>query len=386
MIPYSRQHITSSDVKSVTGVLKSDLITQGKIVPEFENLLCKTVGAKFATAVNSATSALHIACLSLGLKKGDYLWTSTNTFVASANCGLYCGAKIDLIDINEKNFNLSIEYLENKLIIARKKNKLPKIIVSVHFSGNPNDQERLFILSKKYKFKIIEDASHSLGASRFSEKVGNCKWSDITIFSFHPVKIITSGEGGAALTNSKKLNGLLKRYREHGIERNQNLMKYKNKEPWYFEQNKLGFNYRMTDIHAALGLSQLKRLKVIVKKRNMIANMYFKKLKHPDIRMIEIDKNNVSSFHLFPILVPPKLHLKVFNYLRKNGINVGLHYIPIYRHPYFEKSYKRSNFPNSEYYYSSVISIPIYYQLKIKEVDLVCHTLIKALKTFSKYK
>lgn len=387
MIPYSRQDITNADIASVIKVLKSDMITQGLIVPKFENALAKKVDSKYMTVVNSATSALHISCLALGLKKNDFLWTSANSFVASANCGIYCGAKVDLIDINNDDWNICIQNLEKKLKKASNDNKLPKIIVTVHFSGQPTFQEKIFNLSKKYKFKIIEDASHSLGASRNNEKVGSCKWSDITIFSFHPVKIITSGEGGAISSNSLKIDNAVKSLRNHGIIRDHKMMKNKIDGPWYFEQTKLGLNYRMTDIHAALGLSQLRRLDKIIKKRNQIANLYNRELKNTSIKCIKINSGNISSYHLFPIMIPEankgERHVKIFNYLREKEINVGLHYIPIYRHPYYDKfKFKKNDFKNTEKYYSSAMSLPIYYKLTNKNVIKICNEIKKALSIF----
>ena len=387
MIPYSRQDITKEDITAVVKVLKSNLITQGSSVPEFENAVAKKVNVKYATAVNSATSALHIACLALGIGPGDYVWTSANSFVASANCALYCGARIDLVDINPIDWNMSIFDLSKKLKIAQKNKKLPKAIVSVHFTGQPVEQEKIYKLSKKYGFKIIEDASHSLGAYRKKEPVGNCKWSDITVFSFHPVKIITTGEGGIAVTKSKLLDKKLKSLRTHGIVRESNELLNKSDGPWYFEQQSLGFNYRMTDIHAALGISQLKRLDKIIKKRNSIANIYNKKLLDLNIQKVLVDTNNISSYHLYPIVIKQgkdnSRHLKVFNYLKENGINVGLHYIPIYRHPYYKRfNFNLKEFPNTEKYYKSAISLPIFYKLTNNQINKICKLLKEAMTIF----
>ena len=359
-------------------------MTQGRVVPRFESAISKITNAKFATAVNSATSALHISCLALGLRENDYLWTSANSFVASANCGVYCGAKIDLIDINNDDWNISIKTLENKLKLAKKNNTLPKILVTVHFSGQPTFQEKIYQLSKKYKFRIIEDASHSLGASRNEVNVGSCKWSDVTVFSFHPVKIITSGEGGAITTNSEKIDAKLKSLRNHGIIRDKNLLINKKSGPWYFEQISLGLNYRMTDIHAALGLSQIKRLKSIIKCRNKIANIYNELFFDLPISPVKINEGNISSYHLYPIVLNNennvKNHKKIFEYLRSNKINVGLHYIPIYRHPFYKKyKFQISKFKNTEKYYSSAMSIPIFVQITEKEINHVYHTLKKSL-------
>lgn len=387
MIPYSRQDITKEDITAVVKVLKSNLITQGSSVPKFESAIAKKVNVKYATAVNSATSALHIACLALGVGSGDYVWTSANSFVASANCALYCGARIDLVDINPVDWNMSIFDLSKKLKIAQKNKKLPKVIVSVHFTGQPVEQEKLYKLSKKYGFKIIEDASHSLGAYRKKEPVGNCKWSDITVFSFHPVKIITTGEGGIAVTKSKLLDKKLKSLRTHGIVRESNELLNKSDGPWYFEQQSLGFNYRMTDIHAALGISQLKRLDKIIKKRNSIANIYNKKLLDLDIQKVLVDTNNISSYHLYPIVIKQdksnSRHLRVFNYLQENGINVGLHYIPIYRHPYYKRfKFNLKEFPNTEKYYKSAISLPIFYKLTNNQINKICKLLKEAMTIF----
>ena len=278
MIPYSRQQIDNKDIKSINKVLKSKFITQGSQINIFEKKICIKVDSKYGVAVNSATSALHISCLALGLKKKEYLWTVPNTFIASANCGLYCGARIDFVDIDEDTFNISIEKLKKKLILAKKNKKIPKIIVAVDFGGNPYDHKTLYELSKKYKFKIITDASHSLGSRYKNYKVGNCKWSDITVFSFHPVKPITTAEGGIAVTNNKILYDKLKILRNHGISRDVKKYKKKINHKWYYEQIDLGFNYRMNELQAALGISQLKKLDSFNLKRNKIAKIYKKKI------------------------------------------------------------------------------------------------------------
>ena len=293
MIPYSRQSIQKKDINSVIQVLKSNFLTQGPKVEQFEKSIRKITKAKYSVAVNSATSALHLACISLGLKKNEYLWTVPNTFVASANCALHCGAKVDFVDIDSNTLNISLEKLEIKLKNTIKK-KLPKILVTVHFAGLPTMQDEIFKLSKKYKFKIIEDASHSIGAKYKSEPVGSCKWSDITIFSFHPVKIITTGEGGMLLTNKKYVAEKSRILRTHGI------IKSKNND-WYYEQRYLGYNYRMSDIHASLGISQVRRLKKFISKRNEIAALYKRELSNLPLDFQQIDKNAISSYHLFVI-------------------------------------------------------------------------------------
>ncbi len=376
-IPYGKQLIDQKDIKSVIKVLKSDLITQGPQVPIFEKKICNYVSSKYAVAVNSATSALHIACLALDLKENDTLWTVPNTFVASSNCGLYCGSKIDFVDIDPNTWNISITKLEEKLKISKKNNSLPKILVSVHFAGQPTHQEKIKKLSNKYGFFIIEDASHSLGASRKSIKVGSCKWSDITVFSFHPVKMITTGEGGMALTNNKKLYSKLKMFREHGITRDQELISKKRGGAFYkslgrspqFEQQLLGYNYRMTDINAALGISQLDKITKFVKERNRIAKYYFKNIDNKYVSLQRIDKENYSSFHLFIIRLEldkmKKNYLEIFNSFRKMGIGVNLHYLPIHLHPYYQKiGFKSGDFPISEKYSKEAMTLPLFVDLK----------------------
>ncbi len=369
MIPYSRQLISQNDIKNVTKVLNSKLITQGKKVEEFENKLSKYCNAKFAVTANSATSALHIGCISLGLKKNDYLWTVPNTFVASSNCALYCGAKVDFVDIDPSTNNISLIELKKKLNLAKIKKKLPKVIVVVHFGGHPCNLKEIKNLSKKYKFKIIEDASHALGAKYKKEKIGSCKYSDITVFSFHPVKSITTAEGGAALTNNKKLYEEMSMLRTHGITKDKTKFKYKNKnEPWYFEQQILGFNYRMNEIEAALGISQLKSLDLFIKKRNKIAKIYDKHLSNLPITTPIKQIETVSSYHLYTIRIRKGDRKKIFNSLRRNKIGVNVHYIPVVLHPFYMKlGFNLKKFPNSQSFYEDSISIPIYPNLKFKD-------------------
>ena len=368
ILPYSRQSINSIDILKVNEVLKSDYLTTGPNVRLFEKAINTYCNSKFSIAATSATAALHIACMSLNLKKDDIVWTSAISFVASANCALYCEAKVDFIDIDLDTFNLSISHLEKKLKLAKKINKLPKILIPVHLGGQSCDMYKIYKLSKKYRFKIIEDASHAIGGTFNKSKVGSCKYSDITVFSFHPVKIITSGEGGVATTNSKLLAKKMKMYREHGIERDENLFFGKKHGPWHYQQKLLGFNYRMSDIHASLGLNQLKRISKFVKKRNQISNTYKKELKELPIDFQTNKSKNLSTFHLFIILVSKKLHLKFFNYLRENKIFINLHYIPIFLHPYHKK--KKINlleYKQSMDYYKRALSLPVYYDLSQKE-------------------
>jgi UDP-4-amino-4,6-dideoxy-N-acetyl-beta-L-altrosamine transaminase len=370
-IPYSRQEISKEDIASVVRVLKSKYITQGPEVKIFEEKIAQYLKVKYTVAVNSATSALHIACLSLGLKKNDIVWTTPNTFVASSNCALMCGAKIDFIDIDSHSLNICLKNLEKKLIYAKKINKLPKILIIVHYAGNPCDLKSINFLKKKYKFKIIEDASHALGAIYNKKKIGYGKFTDIAVFSFHPVKMITTGEGGIAVTKKLSYYELLKVYRDHGIKRGIN-----KKKKWMFDQKFLGFNYRLTDIQSALGTSQLKRLDSWVVKRNKIALRYKKKLSGLPINFQKIEKKNISSFHLFVIIVDPNRtkvsRNEIFNKLIKNKIMVNIHYIPIYRHSYYANmGFDKRKFPNCEFFFKNTISIPIFPSLKNIDQDRI---------------
>ena len=381
IIPYSRQYIDKSDLDSVQKVLNSDFLTTGPIIKKFEKSLSKYCNAKFSIATNSATSALHIACMAIGLKKNDYVWTSPISFVASANCALYCGSKVDFVDIDLSTFNISITKLREKLIKAKNVGKLPKVIIPVHLAGQACEMSELKILSKKYKFKIIEDASHAIGGKYKNSKIGSCKYSDITVFSFHPVKIITSAEGGAALTNNKKFADRMRQLREHGIEKNKNRFVGRYHGPWFYQQKSLGYNYRLSDIHSALGLNQLKKVDEFVKKRNLIFNYYKKKLKNLPIYFQEEKKYILSSKHLVIVLVPKKDHLNLFRFLRKKNIFVNLHYIPIYLHPYYKKQkFKTSSFKNSNLYYSRALSLPVYFKLSKKNQDYVINLVIKFFK------
>jgi len=380
MIPYGRQDIQKEDIDAVIDVLKSDFLTQGPIVPRFESGLANIGKCKYATVVNSATSALHIACLALGVSEGDYVWTVPNSFVASANCALYCGANVDFVDIDLKTNNMSIEKLEEKLISAKKAQKLPKVVIPVHLAGEPCDMAAIKKLSLEYNFKIIEDASHAIGGIYQGNPIGSCEYSDITVFSFHPVKIVTSGEGGAVLTNSTQLDQKLKLLRSHGITRDQKFMCNINEAGWYYEQIALGFNYRMTDIHAALGLSQLSRLEEYINKRHDIANIYDAQFEHTRIQKPYRNPNNKSALHLYVIQVDPQKHNYVFHSLRKENIGVNLHYIPIHTQPYYQNlGFSWGDFPNSEAYYKKAISLPIYPKLSKDELNSV----IDAVKMYN---
>ncbi len=385
MIPYSRQDITDDDIAEVEKVLRSDFLTQGPTVPKFEQIVSSYCGASHGIAVNSATSALHIACLALDLGYDDWLWTSPNSFVASANCGLYCGAQIDFVDIDLKTYNICILELEKKLAIASKKNKIPKILVTVHFAGQSCDMKRIHELSQEYGFLIIEDASHALGGKYLEKFIGCCQYSDITVFSFHPVKLVTTAEGGLATTNSKKLYDKMNLYRTHGVTRDGVLMNSKNNQPWYYEQIALGLNYRMNDIQAALGISQMKRLNTFVKKRHAIQERYDILLNNLPITKPYQNKDCFSALHLYPIQIElekvNKSREQIFNELREKGIGVNVHYIPIHTHPYYKQlGFQKGDFPNSEFYYSRAISIPLFYNLTIEQQDEVCEKLKRIIQ------
>jgi UDP-4-amino-4,6-dideoxy-N-acetyl-beta-L-altrosamine transaminase len=384
MIPYGRQSINQDDIDSVVDVLKSDYLTQGPVVPAFEQAMADYCHADYAIAVCNATAALHLACLALNVGSGDIVWTVPNTFVASANCALYCGAKIDFVDIDPQTYNLSIKSLKDKLQKAEQTGELPKVIIPVHFSGQSCEMKEIKKLSNTYGFSIIEDASHAIGGEYLGKKIGSCLYSDITIFSFHPVKIMTTGEGGLALTNNSELAKKIELLRSVGITRNTDLMTENSHGSWYYQQLELGYNYRMTDIQAALGLSQLKRLDEFIQRRREIAGFYFCHLPEEVLQCPWQHPDSLSSWHLYVIrlkLNNIKLSQKqVFDTLRSAGVGVNIHYIPVHTQPFYQKlGFKTGDFPQSECYYQEAITLPIFFDMKEKEVEYVVNILKEIL-------
>jgi UDP-4-amino-4,6-dideoxy-N-acetyl-beta-L-altrosamine transaminase len=385
MIPYGRQDITQTDIDAVVEILRSDWLTQGPMVPRFEQAVANYCGAQHAVAANSATSALHIACLALGLGPGDWLWTSPATFVASANCALYCGAQVDFVDIDPRTYNLSIECLAEKLAYAEKAGRLPKVVVPVHMCGQPCEMAGIHTLSEQYGFKIVEDASHAIGGRYRNDPIGNCRYSDITVFSFHPVKIITTGEGGMALTNDGELADLMQRYRSHGITSSRDQMQPRpDDEIWNYQQVRLGFNYRMTDIAAALGLSQLKRVDEFVTQRHRIAARYDEAFASLPLATPWQHPDTWSSYHLYPIRIRQgkcgKTQRQVYDAFLDATIWVNIHYIPVYRQPYYEAmGFKAGYCPEAELYHKETISLPMFPMLTEADQETVIDTLKKTL-------
>lgn len=376
MIPYGRQSISEEDINLVKSVLESDFLTQGPVVPKFEESIASITNAKYCLAANSATSCLHLGCLALGIRKGDIVWTSPISFVASSNAALYCGAIVDFVDIDEQTFNMCPRALEQKLKEAETLGSLPKLVIAVHMCGNPADMKAIKQLSIKYGFKIMEDASHAIGSSIDSFKTGSCKYSDLCVFSFHPVKIITTGEGGVITTNNKVLAERIQLFRSHGITRDPSNLIKKDEGPWFYEQHHLGYNYRLTDIQAALGLSQLKQLKNFVEKRNSFAELYTESFAGLPIYLQEIPKKNYSSYHLFVIVLDPALtskqRINLFEHLRNDKISPNVHYIPIHLQPYYiSQGFKKGDFPKSEKYYSNAITIPLFPSMTTQMFDQV---------------
>lgn len=385
MIPYGKQDINQQDIDSVVAVLKSDFLTQGSQVPLFEKTIADYCGVNYSVAVNSATSALHIACLALELGEGDWLWTTPNTFVASANCALYCNANVDFVDIDPKTYNLCVVALENKLIEAKVENKLPKVLVPVHFAGQSCDMKRIHELSQQFDFKVIEDASHAIGGQYLGQPVGSCQYSDITVFSFHPVKIITTAEGGLATTNSADLAEKMNLFRSHGITRDPKLMTYEAEGAWSYQQIELGFNYRMTELQAALGVSQMQRLDAFVSSRHKLQARYHELLKDLPILCPYQYPDSYSALHLYPIQIEleniNKSRSQVFDGLRAKGLGVNVHYIPVHTQPYYQGiGFSQGDFPQAEFYYSRVISIPLFHGMNIDQQDQVVAILRQVLQ------
>ena len=374
MIPYARQSIDDDDVASVVEVLRSDWLTQGPAIERFEHALTQYCGAAHAVVMSSATAALHAACAALDLGPSDTLWTSANSFVASANCALYCGASVDFVDIDPRTYNMSVEDLERKLVAAQSSGTLPKIVLPVHFAGQPADMEAIAALARRYGFKIIEDASHAIGAADGAARVGACRYADVTVFSFHPVKIITTGEGGAALTNDVRIAQRLALFRSHGITRDPSLMEGTTDGPWAYEQIGLGYNYRMTDIQAALGHTQLARIDAFIERRRGIAALYDRLLADMPIGRPWRDPRMASAFHLYPVRVPERR--RVFEALQAEGIRVNVHYMPIYLQPYYRhRGFAAGYCPQAERYYSEAISLPMYVELRDEQVERVALSL-----------
>ncbi len=386
MIPYGRQDITQADIDAVTTVLQSNWLTQGPVVPQFEQTVADYCSARHAVAVNSATSALHIACLALGLGPGDCLWTTPITFVASANCGLYCGAKVDFVDIDPRTYNLCPKALERKLEKAQREDRLPKVLVPVHLCGQPCDMQAIHALSQHYGFKVIEDASHAIGGKYQGDPIGNCHYSDITVFSFHPVKIITTAEGGMALTNNAELANKMALLRSHGITREPAQMTHEADGPWYYQQIDLGFNYRMTELQAALGVSQMERLDLYVVRRHQLARRFDDLLASLPITTPWQHPDGYSGLHLYVIRLQrdkiERSHRQVFESLRGLGVGVNLHYIPVHTQPYYQRmGFKKGDFPLAENYYCEAISLPMYPAMSEQQQDEVIAAVRKAVES-----
>lgn len=382
MIYYGKQSIDEEDINSVIDVLKSDFLTQGPVIEKFEKAVAKYCGAKYAVAVTNATSALHIACLAAGLGKGDMLWTSPITFTASANCGIYCGADVDFVDIDDNSYDMSVTALKEKLEKSKIK---PKVVIPVHLAGQSCEMQEIYDLSKQYGFTVIEDASHAIGADYKDTKVGCCKYSDMTVFSFHPVKIITTGEGGMVLTNSEELYKKLTLYRSHCITRDENLMTKEADGPWYYQQIGLGFNYRMTELQAALGLSQLAKVDKFVARRRQLAERYNELLKDLPLKLPYQNTDTDSSWHLYIVRVDfnkvKKTKKQIFAEMKAKGVCLNLHYIPVHTQPYYQNlGFKHGDFPVSEKYYEEAFTLPLYYSLTDEQQDCVVNALKEVLK------
>ena len=381
MIPYARQSIDQADIAAVLAVLQSDWLTQGPAVPRFEAAVADYCGAPYASAVGNGTMALHLACVALGVGPGDLVWTSPNTFVASANCARYCGADVDFVDIDAETLNLSPTKLAHKLAAARRAGRLPKVVIPVHFAGRSCDMTAIHGLSREFGFRVIEDAAHALGATHAGGRVGSCRLSDVTTLSFHPVKHVTSGEGGMLLTRDPAIHAQLVRLRTHGITRDASQMQSESEGPWYYEQVELGFNYRMTDLQAALGESQMVRLPEFLQRRKQLVQRYRERLAALPVRLPAADADTESAWHLFVVRVPATQRGAVFAAMRAAGIGVNVHYIPVHLQPdYLRLGFRRGQFPEAEQYYQEAITLPLYATLSDADQDRVVETLAQALR------
>ena len=381
-IPYGRQNISEEDVLAVVDTLKSDFLTQGPVVNQFEDAITTYCSVRHTFAVANATCALHLAYLTLGVGKGDIVWTSPNTFLSTANAALMCGADVDFVDVCFKTYNMSVEALEKKLIEAKAKDKLPKVVAPVHFAGQSCDMQQIHLLSKEYGFSVVEDAAHAIGGKYMDISIGSCQYSDITIFSFHPVKIITTAEGGMLTTNCDSLAQKISLLRTHGMTRDESLMTKESEGSWYYEMAELGYNYRITDMQCALGLSQMSRLDDFVAKRHAVLRKYEELLSDcSEVVLPNQFDRSYSGLHLYPIVVPSDKRKNVFDFLRDNGIGVNVHYIPVYLQPYYQKlSFEKGYCPNAEAYYNGAISLPMYPDLTDKQIVHICNKLREALK------
>lgn len=384
-IPYGRQIISQDDIQAVVGVLQSDWLTTGPAVEAFETAVVEYCGVRHAVAVNSATSALHIACMALGLQKGDFLWTTPNTFVASANCALYCGADVDFVDIDPQTYNMSVTALRQKLEVAKKQGRLPKVLIPVHFSGQPCEMCEIAALAKEYGFAVIEDASHAIGATYEDSQIGDCRYSDMTVFSFHPVKIVTTAEGGMVTTQDTQLTERLRMYRSHGITRDSSKMTEASHGDWYYQQIDLGYNYRITDLQCALGTSQMKRIDNFLARRREIAATYDQELQGLPLILPKQLEGVQSAWHLYVIQIDEnkasKNRKEVFDFLRSKGIGVNVHYIPVHTQPYYQQKFgfQIGDFPVAEEYYSQAISLPMYAELSCEQQQQVISAVKEAL-------
>ena len=381
MIPYGKHLVDEQDVEAVVDVLRNQFLTQGSIVPKFEQALCDYTGCQFATAVNSATSGLHVACLAAGVQQGDVVWTVPNSFVASANCALYCGATIDFVDIDATTRNIDVEALAVKLEQASVANVLPKALIVVHFSGLSCEMQTIQTLAKKYSVILIEDAAHALGGSYQQQKIGSCQFSDMTVLSFHPVKSITSAEGGAVLTNNQGFNGEIKLLAKHGVTRDASQMVTASQGPWYYQQVALGYNYRLSDLHAALGLSQLSKLDSFIHRRTELALRYQQKLAGLPLTLPTLDNQSKSAWHIYMVEVTEHQRKAVYEALHKKGVGVNVHYIPIHLHPYYQQlGFKQGDFPVTEKFYQHALTLPLYPSLSDQQQNIVIDALHQVLQ------